>query len=256
VALACAPFLCSNSVPSRKIVGGAPVAREATAVDDETISGPQHYSRGYPAREGDTVNAVVEIPAGTTAKFEVDESSGLLRWEKKREDGSRRAIDYLPYPVNYGMVPHTRSADGDPLDILVLGRGIERGHVTATKIIGVMMMEQDGVRDDKLLAVPVEPELRNGFSELDDLHDLDARYPAARELLETWFSFYWGPGATEVVGWGDAHEAEEILDDAIKAEAPECTARPGSSTLRLRAGLRFVPRARAPHLPPLRRAHD
>ena len=262
VAIALAPFTCFNSVPHRAIVGGAPVAVEATALDDETIAGTAHYSRGFPARNPDqSVNAVVEIPAGTTAKFEVDEAKGLLRWQKKREDGSRRAIDYLPYPVNYGMVPHTRSADGDPLDVLVLGGGVERGHVAATKIIGVLMMEQDGVRDDKLIAVPVEPALRNGFSDLDDVYDLDAHYPATRELLETWFSFYWGPGATDVIGWGDVHEAEEILDDAIAAEdgvtrEKECTARPGSSTPRLRAGLRFVPRVHDSTAHPDRRARD
>jgi inorganic pyrophosphatase len=262
VAIALAPFTCFNSVPHRAIVGGAPVAVEATALDDETIAGTAHYSRGFPARNPDhSVNAVVEIPAGTTAKFEVDEANGVLRWQKKREDGSRRAIDYLPYPVNYGMVPHTRSADGDPLDVLVLGRGVERGHVTATKIIGVMMMEQDGIRDDKLIAVPVEPALRNGFSDLDDVYDLDVRYPATRELLETWFSFYWGAGATDVIGWGDVHEAETILDDAIAAEdgvtrVQECTARPDSSTPRLRAGLRFVPRVHDSTAHPDRRARD
>lgn len=262
VALAVAPFVCFNAVPRRAIVGGAPVAAEAVALDDETIVGTAHYSRGFPARNTDrSVNAVVEIPAGTTAKFEVDEAKGVLRWQKKREDGSRRAIDYLPYPVNYGMVPHTRSQDGDPLDVLVLGRGVERGHVAATRIIGVMMMEQDGVRDDKLIAVPLEPALRNGFSELEDIYDLDVHYPATRELLETWFSFYWGPGATEVIGWGDVDEATEILDDAIAAEegvtrGQDCIARPGSSTPRLRAGLRFVPRVRESSAHPDRRARD
>jgi inorganic pyrophosphatase len=259
----CAPFLCFNSVPHRAIVGDAPVAVEATALDDETIVGPAHYVRGYPPRNlDDSVNAVVEIPAGTTAKFEVDETSGVLRWQKKREDGSRRAIDFLPYPANYGMVPRTLSADGDPLDVLVLGRGIERGHVAATRIIGVLMMAQDGVRDDKLIAVPLEPALHNGFSELRDLDELDDRYPAARELLDTWFSFYWGPGATEVIGWGDAHEANVILDEAIDAAtglrrpAPECIARPGSSAPRLRASLRFVPRVRDSHALARRPARD
>lgn len=260
--LAFAPFLCrGRDVPTRAVVGGAPVAIEATAIDPETIRGPADFAKGFPPRNLDeSVNAVVEIPSGTTAKFEVDAGTGDLRWEKRREDGARRAIDYLPYPANYGMVPRTLAADGDPIDVLVLGGGIERGHVAATRIIGVLVMANDDVRDDKLIAVPVEPAWRNGFSDLTDLEDLDAKYPAARDLLEMWFSFYWGPGATEVIGWGDAREAERLLDDAIDdAITPrgrECTARPGSSALRLRAAPRFVPRVREPAVPRARRAHD
>lgn len=260
--VAFAPFLCrGRDVPVRALVGGAPVAAEATALDAETIRGTADFTTGFPPRNlDDSVNAVVEIPSGTTAKFEVDGITGELRWQKRREDGERRAIDYLPYPVNYGMVPRTLSPDGDPIDVLVLGRGIERGHVTATRIIGVLMMANDGVRDDKLIGVPVEPAWRNGFSDLVELRELDTRYPAARDLLEIWFSFYWGPGATEVIGWGDAREAERLLDEAIDAavtpRARECIARPGSSALRLRAAPRFVPRVRDWSAPRVRRAHD
>ena len=202
-----------HGVPTRAIVGGAAVAPEATAVDAETVRGSADYLAGWPAREGDSVNAVIEIPAGTVAKFEVT-ADGELAWEHARE-GGLRAVDFLPYPVNYGMVPCTLAADGDPIDIVVLGRAMERGHVASVRIIGVLEMRNGEVRDDKLVAVPREDAWRNGFSELTDLGELDAHYPAARELIETWFASYWGPGATEVVGWGDVDEAERALDEAI-----------------------------------------
>lgn len=207
-----------STVPKRAIIGGAPVAREATAVDAETVRGRASYAVGWPARTREGVNAVVEIPAGTVAKFEVD-ADGELAWEHARE-GGLRAVDYLPYPVNYGMVPCTLAPDGDPIDVLILGRGMERGHVAETRIIGVLEMANDGVRDDKLIAVPLEDAWKNGFSALRDLDELDARYPASRALIETWFRFYWGPGATEVIGWGDAAEAARALDDALS-----CTVR-------------------------------
>jgi inorganic pyrophosphatase len=203
-------------VPSRAIVGGAPVTPTAVALDEETVVATRHLSSGYPARNRDgSVNAVVEIPTGTTGKFEVDEEDGFLRWALDRDDGSRRAVDYLAYPVNYGMVPRTLAADGDPLDVLVLGRGIERASVTSTRIIGVLEMQHDGVRDDKLIAVPLDEELRNGFSRLRELEQLDADYPESRAILVLWFSNYWGAGNTEVVGWGNAAEANAILDAAI-----------------------------------------
>jgi inorganic pyrophosphatase len=243
-----APCLYSG-VPRRSIVGGAPVVADALAVDAETILATRHLARGYPARNpDDTVNAVVEIPSGTIAKFEVDEDTGALRWAKNREDGSRREIDYLPYPVNYGMVPQTLADDGDPLDVLVLGRGLERATVTSTRVIGVLEMAHDGTRDDKLIAVPVDLELRNGFSRLHELHELDDAYPEARTILVLWFANYWGRGATEVVGWGDATEANAILDDAISRAGP---ATPRDSTdPRPRRGWPFVARDDSPPRPP------
>jgi inorganic pyrophosphatase len=214
------------NVSLRAFVGGAAVSPHAFALDDETIVGVRHYVRGYPPTNADgSVNAVIEIPTGTTAKFEVNEHDGLLHWQRDREHGGRREIDYLPFLVNYGMVPRTLAPDGDPLDIVVLARAIDRGHVARVRVIGVLKMldrpDDPDVRDDKLLGVAVEPELRNGFSELHDLADLDERYTAVRAILETWFSSYWGAGRTRVLGWGDAAEAAEILEAARQAFTEE-----------------------------------
>jgi inorganic pyrophosphatase len=238
------------------VVGGAPVAPGAVALDGETIVGRHHLSTGYPARNPTgTVNAVVEIPTGTTGKFEVDEADGWLRWALDREDGSRREIDYLAYPVNYGMIPRTLAADGDPLDVLVLGRGIERASVVRTRIIGVLEMAHDGTRDDKLIAVPLDAAWRNGFSRLHELDELDRAYPEARTILALWFSNYWGAGATEVVGWGDAAEANRILDEAmLDVTGPAAsTTPPGSADPRPRAASPSGARAGGPR-PPHRRS--
>lgn len=224
-----------SGVPHRAVVGGAPVAAGALALDEDTVIGPRHLSTGYPSRDaGGAIHAVVEIPAGTTAKFEVDDDSGALRWVRTREDGSRRAVDYLAYPASYGMIPRTLAADGDPLDALILGAGLERGRVARTRVIGVLATAQDGVRDDKLIAVPVDADARSGFSDLDDLPQLDERYPAARAILELWIANCWGRGATEVVGWGDAAEAAGILTAAERAFSSG-TRRPAAPAPRPRA---------------------
>lgn len=203
------------SVPHRAVVGGAPVAPDAIALDAETVLGADHYVRGYPAQNRDgSVNAVIEIPAGTTGKFEVDDTDGALHWQHDREGTGRRSVDYLAFIVNYGMVPRTLSTDGDPLDIVVLGGAMERGHVAHTRVIGVLEMGDDDERDDKLIAVPVEPAWTNGFSRLHDLSELDAAYPALRAIMELWFANYWGAGATRVRGWGDAKRAAEILEES------------------------------------------
>ena len=182
-----------------------------------TIVGPRHYVRGYPAGDGGHVNAVIEIPSGTVGKFEADDDDGWIHWRLDRDTGEPREVDYLPFPVNYGMVPRTLAGDGDALDIVVLGRGIERGRVAQTRVIGVLLMGDDDERDDKLIAVPVEAELENGFSRLHELDELEVDYPAALEILQLWFENYWGAGATNVIGWGDADEAHAILEAAKDA---------------------------------------
>jgi inorganic pyrophosphatase len=209
------------------------------AANEDTIVGLHHFIRGYPSDYDDgSVNAVIEIPAGTTGKFEVDETDGWMHWRRDRDHGGRREIDYLPFVVNYGMVPRTLSPDGDPIDIVVLGRGIERGRVARTRVIGVLEMMDDGeIRDDKLIAVPLEPDLVNGFSSLHDLDELDARYVSLCSIMWDWFSSYWGEGVTNVVAWGDAAEALALLDDAKRAftsgEVPSASR--AASALRLRA---------------------
>src|SRR6185503_9030982 len=76
---------CSR-VPVRPIVGGAPVARAAVALDEETVAGAEHFWNGYPADGVSGVNAVIEIPCGTTGKFEVAEADGWLHWQHDREN--------------------------------------------------------------------------------------------------------------------------------------------------------------------------
>ena len=232
-------------VPRRAIVGGAPVSPLALAVDDDTVVGLHDFTRGYPADHPDgSVNAVIEIPAGTTAKFETGED-GALHWSRDRDTGARRAIDYLPYVVNYGSVPRTLAPDGDALDIVVLGAGIERGHVIRTRVIGVLkMLDVGDIHDDKLISVPLDHELRNGFSRLLDLDELDAGYAEVRRILWSWFASYWGAGATHLAGWGDAAEAREILQTSKRAFTSAPTAALAASALRPAAPRPCVAHAR------------
>jgi inorganic pyrophosphatase len=226
------------SVPTRAIVGGAPVAPDAIAVDAETVRGLQRFDRLPTDNPDGSLNAIVEIPAGTTAKFEVGDD-GVMRWEHARE-GGRREVDYLPYPVNYGMVPCTLAADGDALDVVVLGRTIERGRVAHTRVIGVLeMADRENTRDDKVIAVPIDDDLENGFSRLHDIAELDGAYANSRTQLFLWFSSYWGLGNTRVIGWGDAREAAAIVE-ASKA----CSAGRAGAARRRRARSPSAARAR------------
>jgi inorganic pyrophosphatase len=187
------------------------------APDPYTLIGARNFLTGYPAQlPNGSVHVVVEIPAGSTAKWEVDKSDGALRWEFKK--GKPRIVEYLGYPGNYGMVPRTllpkeQGGDGDPLDVIVLGPAAERGAVVETRIVGVLRLMDDGEQDDKLLAVMSGTAL----SDVSDLDELERRFAGTTSIVETWFANYKGPGRMQPKGFGDAAEAQKILAAAMKA---------------------------------------
>jgi len=179
--------------------------------DAHTLVASSNPLSSVPARNADgSVNALVEIPAGTDAKWELRKTDGALVWEI--QDGRPRVVRFLPYPVNYGMVPRTLLAaedggDGDPLDVLVLGSALPRGSIARVHLVGVLRMLDQGERDDKILAVtPGSP-----FADVRDIGELDARFPGATAILQTWFASYKGRGEVESRGVGSADEAREIL---------------------------------------------
>jgi inorganic pyrophosphatase len=182
--------------------------------DCYAIKSRHDFYRDFAAvnRDG-TLNAVVEIPAGTNAKWETDPATGRLAWEFK--NGAPRVIKYLGYVGNYGMVPRTVGGDGDPLDVLVIGGPLLRGSVTRAKLIGALKVLDGGDPDDKLIAVlpgsPLYDESINTLSEL------DVKFPGVTEIIKTWFLNYKGPGEMTPIGDGfaDASEARTILEAAI-----------------------------------------
>jgi inorganic pyrophosphatase len=157
------------------------------------------------------VNVVVEIPAGSNEKWEVDKVTGFLEWERINED-SLRVVQYLPYPANYGMVPQTllpadKGGDNDPLDVFLLGLSIERGLVVPGRIVGVIKMLDKGFQDDKLIAVPVS----GLFSEIETLQQLIEQYPGVLDQISLWLASYKRGGKVEILGIGDEKEAVRFL---------------------------------------------
>jgi inorganic pyrophosphatase len=159
------------------------------------------------------LNAVVEIPAGTNAKWETSTTvTTRMFWEFKK--GAPRVINYLPYPGDYGSLVNSKAADGDPLDVLVLAPAVPRGTITAVRIIGVLKVSEPGdtpgakVMDDKLIAVSADSPL----VAVTDLTGLDASYPGVKTIIQTWFENYKGAGAMTFEGWGDATEANTMAE--------------------------------------------
>ena len=107
--------------------------------------------------------AVIEIPKGSSCKYEMDKYTGLLRLD-------RILYTSTHYPANYGFIPRTFADDGDPLDVLVLcNQPIYPMTLMRVYPIGAMRMIDDGALDDKIIAVPFSDPSYNMFKSIDDL---------------------------------------------------------------------------------------
>src|SRR5436190_12227848 len=109
------------------------------------------------------VNAIIEIPQGSRAKYEVDKETGLLKLD-------RVIFSSFHYPINYGFIPQTLGQDGDPLDILVLcSQSIQSLCLVEAHVIGNMQMIDNGELDDKIIAVAAKDPSVNHYDNVEDL---------------------------------------------------------------------------------------
>jgi len=111
----------------------------------------------FPAfRQDGSVNVVVETPRGSQAKFKYDPETGAIMLSRPLPAG-------VVYPYDWGYIPSTRAADGDPIDVMVLWDGTSfPGVVLPSRLIGVLRVEQTGAepglreRNDRLFALPIK----------------------------------------------------------------------------------------------------
>jgi len=107
--------------------------------------------------------AVVEIPLGSSNKYELDKKSGLLKLDRVLHSA-------VFYPANYGFIPQTMADDGDPLDVLILSsEPVYPLTLISSRPIGVMTMVDQDELDYKIISVGIsDPEYNNYH----DVHEL------------------------------------------------------------------------------------
>jgi inorganic pyrophosphatase len=114
-------------------------------------------------RAPEVVNAIIEIPKNTRAKYELDKKSGMLLLD-------RVLYSSVYYPANYGFIPQTYGDDKDPLDILVLSQiAIVPLCIVSARVIGVMRMIDNDEKDDKIIAVAEHDQSVNHFENSENL---------------------------------------------------------------------------------------
>lgn len=170
------------------------------------------FDAAQPRSAPDEVYLVVEIPAGSSTKYEI------------REDGLVYADRFqsmpVVYPANYGAIPRTLAGDGDGLDAMVFTREpLHPGTLVRFRPIGVLRMLDGGEPDEKLIGVPVSS-VDPTYDAIRDITDLPA---IERERIEAFFRVYKdlpaGRKVVELDGFGDAAEARALLREALEAHA-------------------------------------
>lgn len=122
--------------------------------------------------------AVIEIPMGSSVKYELDKKTGLLRLD-------RMLYSAVYYPANYGFIPQTFAEDDDPLDVLVLCQeAVAPLTLVEARTIGLMTMIDNGKKDHKILAVAMnDPE----YSQMREFSELP---PHRLMMLKRFFQDY------------------------------------------------------------------
>ena len=156
------------------------------------------------------VNVVIECPlGGEPVKYELDKASGALFIDRILHTPMR-------YPCNYGFIPHTLADDGDPIDALIVARTpFMPGSIARVRPVGVLMMEDDGGGDAKLLCVSVN-KVYPYYSDVQEYSDLPK---IVLDQIEHFFTHYKDlePGKwVKCQGWQGRAVAEQQILESIE----------------------------------------
>ena len=151
------------------------------------------------------VTAIIEIPAGSRNKYELDKATGHFKLD-------RVLYSAVHYPGDYGFIPRTLHEDGDPLDVLVkINEPTFPGCQITARPLGVLCMLDKGEPDDKILAVPADDPY---YHDVFDIADLSPHY---LKEVEHFFLIYKDLEGKrmEITGWKPATMAMTIIEDSL-----------------------------------------
>jgi inorganic pyrophosphatase len=144
-------------------------------------------------------DVLIEIPAGSRNKYEVDHLTGRIRLDRMLFTSTR-------YPNDYGYIEGTLGQDGDPLDAMVLlQEPTFPGCLIACRAIGMFRMTDEAGGDDKVLCVPA------GDPRLEHIRDIHHVPEFDRLEIQHFFEVYKDlePGkSVEGASWVGRSEAE------------------------------------------------
>jgi len=155
-----------------------------------------------PAGTADEMNVIIEIPKFSKNKYEIDKETGIIALDRVMHTAQ-------DYPFDYGFVPQTLFDDGDALDVvLITTYPLAPSILVKARPIAIMEMVDNGERDDKVVAVPVEDPRFDNVKDIDDLN------PHFKKEMSHFFETYKKVQEKEVsVGaWHGAQAAKDAFE--------------------------------------------
>ena len=205
-------FQCATTASIISTDSGTSPGSALSALRRQATPGLRHAELHQPppfTEDGD-VHVVVETPRGSRAKYAYDLKLEAFILSKSLLTG-------LTYPYDWGFVPSTKAADGDPLDIMVIHDAATfPGIVLTCRIIGILQIEQKSKgkteRNDRLFAVPRRSHSELGLRDVQDLsrpvrQELEKFFIATDELEDK---------KLEIIGWKGPKIALKAVKDSAK----------------------------------------
>jgi inorganic pyrophosphatase len=156
------------------------------------------------------LQVIVETPAGSRNKFAFDPDRKIFALKKVLPAG-------MTFPYDFGFLPQTRAADGDPIDVLLLmDEPAFSGCAVPARLIGVIEGEQiDGkkrIRNDRLVAVA---KANHMYANVKKLRDLPSKWI---KELEVFFVNYHNLEGKQyrLLGCKGANVAMQLIKEAKK----------------------------------------
>ena len=104
------------------------------------------------------LNVIVETPKGSRVKYAYEKKKGMFIISKALPEG-------MVFPFNFGFVPGTLAADGDPLDVLILNEEpvVSNTLLTVRPVAVIKATQTEGegrkpVRNDRVVGQAVGKE--------------------------------------------------------------------------------------------------
>jgi inorganic pyrophosphatase len=175
----------------------------------DTLRTPHFVHTNLPSGTADEINVVIEVPKGSSIKYELDAETGAVFVD-------RRLFTTMVYPCNYGFIPRTIEGDGDPVDVLVLGdyQVVPMSVIRAIPV-GVLLTEDEEGPDAKVIAAPI-PKIDPSFAGTKDINDVP-RY--ILNQIEHFFEHYKeleDGKYVKVKGWEPQQVAKRKISEAIE----------------------------------------
>ncbi len=154
------------------------------------------------------INVIIEIPRGSSNKYEIDKETGLIRLDRANYSSA-------PYPVDYGFAPQTFWDDNDALDVMVLTTfPLAPGILVTVRPVAVMEMTDSGESDFKIIGVPVDDKR---WDDVNDVAQINSHtIKEIQHFFETYKILKGKPAPITVHGFKGKKDAMAAIERSVK----------------------------------------